>query len=248
MKLEVLASGSSGNCYLLHTSAGTIILEAGVKWADVLKALNFDITSVIYCLITHEHQDHAKYASEYLKAGIKVKTAPKTAKALGLPKSCEWTNNTVLLKSNVYMQNFDTQHDAAEPIGFYIVDQKTEEKLVFATDTYYVKYKFSDVDHILVECNYANDILGKNIEQGFVHPLVASRLLTSHFELSKCKEFVKTNSSRNLKNVVLLHLSNENACAARFLKEFKQITSARVNIARKGLKLDLNECRKWEEL
>ena len=66
MKLEVLASGSKGNCYLLHTSCGIIILEAGVPWDTVLRALKFNITNVLCCLITHEPVSYT-HLMEYAK-------------------------------------------------------------------------------------------------------------------------------------------------------------------------------------
>jgi phosphoribosyl 1,2-cyclic phosphodiesterase len=36
---------------------------------------------------------------------------------------------------------FDTQHDAAEPLGFLLANQDGE-KLLYATDTYFIRYRF----------------------------------------------------------------------------------------------------------
>lgn len=43
MQLKVLASGSKGNCYLLYTDKGIVILEAGVRWQEVLKAIEYRV-------------------------------------------------------------------------------------------------------------------------------------------------------------------------------------------------------------
>jgi phosphoribosyl 1,2-cyclic phosphodiesterase len=55
MKLKVLASGSKGNCYLLSTPTGILLIEAGIPWKQIQKGLNFDLREVVACLISHEH-------------------------------------------------------------------------------------------------------------------------------------------------------------------------------------------------
>lgn len=239
MKLEVLASGSKGNCYLLHTSFGIIILEAGVPWKDVLKVLHFDITNVLCCLVTHEHMDHAKYINEYIKNGVsEVVMTQGTKNVLGLVSNNITTRESTWV-NNVSIDMFRTQHDAEEPCGFYIEDLDTGEKLVFATDTYYVKYRFPNVNYILVECNYAEDILQKNIDMGVINPSRTRRLRESHFELSHVKEFIKANDSLILTNIVLLHLSSHNGDSERFKREISRVTIADVKVAEKGLKISL---------
>ena len=41
MVLKVLGSGSSGNCYILESDTEALIIEAGVPFLDVKKALDF---------------------------------------------------------------------------------------------------------------------------------------------------------------------------------------------------------------
>ena len=61
MKLVVLGSSSSGNCYVLDAGNEALILEAGIRLNEVKKVLGFNIRKVVGCLITHQHGDHAKY-------------------------------------------------------------------------------------------------------------------------------------------------------------------------------------------
>ena len=49
-----------------------LLLEAGVRFASVKQALDYNITKVVGCLITHEHKDHAGYINEVLKATVPV--------------------------------------------------------------------------------------------------------------------------------------------------------------------------------
>ena len=55
MKLKILASGSSGNAYLLQSPTGTLIIECGISYKEILKGLNFNLSGVVGCLISHEH-------------------------------------------------------------------------------------------------------------------------------------------------------------------------------------------------
>lgn len=66
MKLKVLGSGSSGNCYLIEASqSDKLVLDAGINFKEVQKGLEFDFRGVRGVLITHEHMDHLKYAPNF---------------------------------------------------------------------------------------------------------------------------------------------------------------------------------------
>lgn len=126
---------------------------------------------------------------------------------------------------------FDTQHDAAEPLGYLVYSNKTKEKLLFATDTYYIRYKFQGLTHIMVECNYASDILQSNIQEGLVPEGLKNRLLQSHFSLEHVKEFLRVNDLSNVQEIWLIHLSDGNSDAKRFKKEIQELTGRMVFVA-----------------
>ena len=117
MRLKVLGSSSSGNCYLIETSnKDKLILDAGVNFKDVQKELKFNFTGVNGVLVTHEHMDHLKYAPEFALAGINIYASAGTFQKLNLKghrfkiikalEQFEIGNFTIL--------PFDTQHDAAD--------------------------------------------------------------------------------------------------------------------------------------
>ena len=72
MKLKVLGSGSSGNCYILENDNEALIIEAGLPFMKVKKALNFNVMKIKAVLITHIHSDHHFYWFQYARAGIPV--------------------------------------------------------------------------------------------------------------------------------------------------------------------------------
>lgn len=73
MKIDVVGTGSSGNCYLIHSDDGRVlILDAGVPIMEVKKALNFNISCIDGVIVTHKHADHFKYAKDFEKMGFTV--------------------------------------------------------------------------------------------------------------------------------------------------------------------------------
>ena len=49
--MRVLASGSSGNAYLLDN----ILIECGISFDKILKGVNYQLKEVKWCLVTHGH-------------------------------------------------------------------------------------------------------------------------------------------------------------------------------------------------
>ena len=125
---------------------------------------------------------------------------------------------------------FDTQHDAKEPLGFLLANQ-FGDKLLFATDTYYIKYRFNDLSIIAVECNFSRDILETNVKRGAVPEVLKNRLLTSHFSLENVKEFLRANDLSKVREIWLLHLSDGNSDAERFKREIMELTGKPTYVA-----------------
>jgi phosphoribosyl 1,2-cyclic phosphodiesterase len=233
MDIQVLASGSSGNCYKVSDGQTSLLLECGISYKEIQKKLNFKLYEVDGCLVSHEHLDHSKAIMEMLKSGIDVYTSKGTAapfendifKAIHVEAEKQFQVGTFDILP------FDTQHDAAEPLGFILYSRTTKEKLLFATDTYYVKYRFGSLNYIMVECNYAIDILRANSEAGRLSLALKNRLLQSHFGLGNVKKFLQSNDLSKVKEIYLLHLSDGNSDKTRFKREIQELTGKPVIIA-----------------
>lgn len=243
MKLKVLGSGSSGNCYLLQNKNETLILECGLPWKIILKGLNFNLNNVAGCLVTHEHKDHSKVITDVISNGIDVYSSKGTLKSMyfgiGYYRLKVIMSEQQFKVGDFTVLPFATEHDAAEPLGF-LIQHSDFGKLLFITDSYYCQYKFNDLDHIMIECNYSRDILNENIEKGYIHPALANRLLKSHFSLASVREFLKATDISCCKDITLIHLSDGNSNATEFKKDIERLTGIPVYIADKGLEIDLS--------
>ena len=245
MKLQVLGSSSSGNCYLLSNKNETLIIECGLSYKTILKGLNFNLNNVVGVLVSHEHKDHSKAIEDMLYNGIDVYTSFGTIqKFLEETKVIQTQHRLNFIRSERQFKvggftilPFEVEHDAAEPLGFLISHEDTG-KILFATDTYYIQYKFKGLKHLLIECNYSKEILERNLDNG-LNPSRAKRLLTSHFSLENLKGFLKETDLSQCEDITLIHLSDGNSNASQFKKEIERLTGKPVYIADKGLELEL---------
>ncbi|ANW97701.1 MBL fold metallo-hydrolase [Thermoclostridium stercorarium subsp. thermolacticum DSM 2910] len=230
--IQVLASGSKGNCYRVTDGSTPLLLECGIPYKEIQKTLNFRVSEIAGCLVSHEHQDHAKAIKDIMKAGIDCYMSRGTAEALGISGH---RLNIIKAKQQFRIGTwailpFETQHDAVEPVGFLLANS-AGEKLLYATDTYYIRYRFKGLTHVMVECNYSLDILRANVEAGVIEPVLKNRILKSHFSLENVKEFLKANDLGKVQEIWLLHLSDNNSDSERFKREVMELTGKPVYIA-----------------
>lgn len=240
MKIKVLASGSSGNCYILQVQDEIIILECGIRYKQILDGLNYELGNVIGCLVTHEHKDHSKAMLDLTNNGIYVYASEGTFEILDIKN-----HRTKVVKSeeklkigNFTILPFETKHDAKEPLGF-LINHKAIGNLLFITDSYYCEYNFNNLNHILIECNYTKDILDENIESGIIPISLRNRITRSHFELRNVIDFLNANDLTKVNTLMLIHLSSQNSNEDYFIKEIEKSTGIPTQVAKKGLEIYL---------
>jgi len=239
MILKVLGSSSKGNCYLLMAQDDILILEAGVGIRDIKMALGFDFRNVRGCLLTHEHKDHSRSAIDLHNMGIPIYCTKGTREALELPHkaSCIMVPEVTTVKIGGYVVTaYKAKHDAAEPCMFLIYHPEMGS-MAFATDTYIIPYDFRGLNHYLIEANYSMKIIQDKVAQGLLHIKLAQRIIKSHLSLENALKQVK--DSKDLENVILIHLSDSNSNAEEFKAEVQKSTGKPVYIADKGLKIEL---------
>jgi phosphoribosyl 1,2-cyclic phosphodiesterase len=55
VEITIIASGSSGNCYLIRSGQSQLLIEAGITFPKIQKAVNFQVSQLDGCLISHCH-------------------------------------------------------------------------------------------------------------------------------------------------------------------------------------------------
>ena len=121
---------------------------------------------------------------------------------------------------------FETEHDAVEPCGYVIYSSATKEKLLFMTDSYFCRYYFKDITHIMIECNYDDETLDNSKDP----VALRKRVLRSHMSLKNCIHFLthKNNDFSKVNTIHLLHLSDRNSDEERMKRKVAEATGKRV--------------------
>lgn len=227
--IQAIASGSAGNCYIVESGRNSIMLECGLPYRQMLRRIGFKLPNA--ALVTHEHKDHAKAVPELLRRGVDCYMTAGTALQAGAAghRAHIVAPRQKFSAAGFTVSAFETQHDAAEPVGFIIEDG--EDKLLYATDTYYIRYRFAGLTKIMIECNHSYDILDRNVESGALDKHLRDRLVKSHLSFENLKEFLKANDLSKVTEIWLIHLSDANSDEAFFKREIAALTGKPVYVA-----------------
>lgn len=241
MRLNVLGSDSNGNCYILQTDKEALIIEAGVRFSEVKKALKWQLSKVVGAVITHEHNDHAKYVRDFVSNGITVLALPSVFRAKGIDslsfrKEIEPMHGYIVGSFRVFAM--PVCHDV--PCVGFIIEHEDMGRMLFVTDTMMLEYRVPGLNHILLEANYAEDILDAKIEAGSVPLSMKPRLIHSHMEIETTKGILRANDLSGVNEIILIHLSNGNSDERRFVREVQETSGKPVYAAVAGLELNLS--------
>lgn len=217
MKIDILASGSSGNCIALTTNETTILIDAGIAKTKIEKRLlEVGITpnSVKGIFITHAHSDHVK--------GLPLANKYKIPVYAG---EHEWKNITSvdddLIRAigvggifgcgDFIVNHFNVHHDAIDPRG-YVVRSIDKYKVSICLDTGQVDKNMlnamRDSDIYIIEANHEP----RMVEASDYPNSVKARILSHVGHLSNeqtaiaLKELLRGKGER----VYLTHLSSKN--------------------------------------
>lgn len=234
MFLRTIGTGSSGNCHLLTASNGeTLILDCGVPISEIKKGLDWNIKNVVGCIVTHRHGDHSKSVYDLRKTGIKVATTYLSNDEYSLVRLYFDHTRFRVIAFELTTKDGKWTHTNADgsecPCYGYVISHPEMGKLLYVTDTEFVKWRFDDLNHILLGVDYDKNMVDMN------NPAKASHVLRGHMSIDTACDFVKSNDSDSLQNVIMCHLSSENADKDSFIANMKNaVNVANVDVAEQG--------------
>ena len=190
MKINVIATGSTGNCYeLIDNSGNSIIIEAGIPRQQFVK-FREGLTPPEMCIITHMHGDHAQYIGEYRAVMPVYVSEPK------------------IESKNFKVMGFSMLHGGVVCYSYLIKLLSDNKFIFFGTDfefsedyfTLFRALKFYDVENYLIECNY-NDYLYHLADQ------LQRTGCDRHMSDNDVINFMKLSGAKSPK-MILIHGSN----------------------------------------
>ena len=228
MDIKILASGSSGNAYLIGDGRTRLLLDAGIPFKRIQIGCGFKTSSIDGCLVTHRHGDHAAAIPKLIERGITVYGNADVAEFYeGVQELAALREYTV---GTFRVLPFDAVHDVP-CYGYQVTSTATGEKLVYITDSAYVRYTFTGLTHIMIEANYDEDIMLGNVRDEKIPFSLAERVAGTHMSIDTLIDLLRANDMTKVRQIYLLHLSDNNSDAEAFKKMVQQETGAEVYIA-----------------
>ena len=183
--------------------------------------------------------DHSKSLNDFKAMGIQI-LAPY------LGDSCKSMNIGGFTVRPFDLTTVDgrwthTNADGSEcPCYGFLIIHKEMGRMLYITDTELIKWRFKDINHILLGVNYDKELVDSENQSKNNH------IFRGHLEIGTACDFVSANNSSTLHNVIMCHLSSENADSDSFIEKMKKVAcGANVCVAERGLEVELrnrSEC------
>lgn len=221
LKFCSLASGSSGNCYLIKDDTTALLIDAGISGKKIFQGLadaGVPPENVRGLLVTHEHIDHVKSLPIVTKKLPEIKAYANEATWAAIERPVADEKRALLhTGEDFYIENFRIRsfpipHDAAEPVGFSIYAYGKQISIV--TDVGYITdeifEEITGADLLMLEANHEEEIL----LMGSYPYKLKRRILGENGHLSNVSageclcSLVEANPKK--RRVLLGHLSHEN--------------------------------------
>ena len=240
MKLKGIATGSTGNCYTVTSDSGeTLILDCGVPIKEIKKGLNWNIKNIVGVLCTHKHLDHSKSVKDFRQIGISIYGLYSEVAYMRTMKVGEFTTKPFDLTTIDGNWTHTNADGTPCPIYGFLITHKEMGRMLYITDCELIKWRYRDINHVLLGVNYDKNLIsGDDAKKNHV--------VRGHMSIDTACDFVKANASDRLQNVIMCHLSSENADSDSFIEKMKKVAyGANVDVAVAGKSWDLknpSEC------
>lgn len=218
MKVWVLGSGSRGNAILVESGSCRVLIDAGFGPRVLqkrMRAVGIAPESVEGCIVTHEHSDHSRGAVRAARRWKwQVYATPGTLahSRLGSHGAVAFAPGATLTFSELSVATFATPHDAAEPVGVVATATRTGARAAICTDVGYASRNLrrgvADVDILVLEANHDETMLANGPYPPWLQARIASR--AGHLSNRECASLVRDSVTRQLRQIVLAHLSEHN--------------------------------------
>ncbi|MGA1846368.1 MBL fold metallo-hydrolase [Deferribacter abyssi] len=217
--LNVISSGSRGNCYLIEHNKIAIIVDIGVsksKYESFFQKI-FSKSNEIFLFITHEHHDHTKGLKTFLtNYHAKIFCSMGTALQISKKYDLDVSDFYILEDKKIYQIDgfevapFKVIHDGAEPFGFHFIFEG--KGLTFTTDLGVVTDNIIDFlkssKVAILEANYEDNLLKNGSYPKFLKKRIES--IRGHLSNKQAINTLNMLDNSELETVLLGHISEEN--------------------------------------
>ncbi|MCL4460009.1 MAG: MBL fold metallo-hydrolase [Chloroflexi bacterium] len=267
LRVVSLASGSSGNAFLVEAGDTRVLIDAGCSVRALAEELEHPLNFVSQgtgsagihrgltaILLTHEHSDHVSAVSALSRRySVPVIANERTLAALNLIKAQTdvLATDSVMKIGELRITSFGLPHDGHDPVGYSFEYERW--RVCLATDLGYVPSYLRDyvraADLVILEANHDPDRLINGPYPDFLKGRILGQ--RGHLSNQQAAECIVQCASDRPQWLWLAHLSavnNSPRLALRTVRRYLEcagITTVKVEIAlrdRRSLVWDAENC------
>ena len=173
---------------------------------------------------SHPPLDHSKSLNDFNSMGISVFAPYIIEKPMKIGNGYFRVQAFDLTTVDGRWTHTDANGEPCPIFGFLITHPEMG-KMLYITDCEVIKWKFKGINHILLGVNYDKDLVDTDNPK-------ANHVFRGHLSIDTACDFVKANYSDSLQNVIMCHLSSENANSDSFVEKMKKVAkNANVDVA-----------------
>lgn len=229
MKYCAIASGSNGNCYYVAKGDTAILVDAGINSKHIhlrMFNLGIDPSQIQAVFITHEHTDHIRGLSVFVKKyniPVYITEGSYDGTRLHLPSHLVHliAPDAVTEIGELKIYGIPKYHDAKEPCSFLISDGT--HNIGVLTDIgrpcKNVEHVIKHSDVLLLESNFDEEMLKNGRYSYFLKNRISSGW--GHLSNRIALELFNSHRTPRLRHLMLTHLSGENNSVELVYDTFK---------------------------
>lgn len=219
MTVDILFSGSRGNCTLIRDGDTAILIDCGKSARAVISAireLGCDVGDIDAVFITHEHSDHTSALESFLKRRPvplhMTRPSAENCRAAGSFAECIVVHNEEfsVTVGSLSVTSFPLPHDSAFHVGYVV--ESADDAVGIATDMGHVtETAYENLSHCrrcIIESNHDLEMLHDGPYPAFLKRRIASA--RGHLSNAECAEFICRLADAGVRAFALAHLSPEN--------------------------------------
>ncbi len=247
LRFCVLGSGSSGNCVVVDTGDGRILVDAGFSCREIekrLDAVGIEDRAFDAVVLTHEHGDHVRGAARFSKRhSVPIYATRGTLSKVRLqepaPRPFVLEAGRHVELKGLRLEPFAIPHDAREPIGMVVEFRGQRLGIVGDLGERTRDWRrLRDLDALVLETNHDLEMLRSGPYPWHLKKRIAGA--RGHLSNQDAAQALQQILSDRLRWVVLYHLSTTNNLPMLAEESIAQV------VARAGLAAEIRVSRQHE--
>lgn len=228
MRCASLISGSKANCFYLETDEYALLVDVGLslpKLKSSMTQLSLDTQKLRGILVTHEHEDHIKHlkrVAHYLKLPVYITKESYQKSGLSLNECHIIKAEEDFCLGDIHIDPFRVLHDAEMCLGFVFSAQN--KKVFFASDIGsfddHIMAKAEHSHFIGIEANYEPFMLAQCPYPQYLKDRISGN--AGHLSNPEAARFVRESTSKETRNVMFLHISENSNCPSHIERMIDQ--------------------------